>query len=286
MIMEIKPITNAMTVDVEEYFQVGAFENIIAPHQWDQWQSRVEASVAAILAMFDDAGIKASFFILGWVAERHPALVRRIAEAGHEIASHGYGHARVHQMHPNAFREDIRKTKKILEDLGHQAVRGYRAPSFSINQKNIWAYNILEEEGYVYSSSVAPLYHDHYGWPHAPRFAFHPVPGNDILEIPITTMRTAAINMPAAGGGYFRLLPLALSRWAIDQVHARDQQPAIFYFHPWEIDPEQPYIAQAPLKSRLRHYIFLKKMQPKLHSLLRSFAWGRMDHIFLHQVMA
>ena len=281
-----KTITNAMTVDVEEYFQVGAFENIIAEQQWDHWQSRIEANVAAILAMFDDAGVKASFFILGWVAQRHPALVARIAAEGHEIASHGFGHARVHQLSPETFRSDIRKTKKILEDIIGQSVTGYRAPSFSINQHNLWAYNILHEEGYLYSSSVAPLYHDHYGWPDAPRFAFHPLAGNPILEIPITTMRTAGINFPAAGGGYFRLLPLALSRWAIAKVHERDQQPAIFYFHPWEIDPDQPYVAQAPLKSRLRHYIFLKKMQPKLHKLLRSFEWGRMDCLFLQQVMA
>jgi len=281
-----KAIPNAMTVDVEEYFQVGAFENIIESKHWDQWQSRVEASVAAILAMFDDAGIKASFFILGWIAERHPALIRQIAQAGHEIASHGYGHARVHSLSIDAFREDVRKTKAILENISGQAVTGYRAPSFSINQKNMWAYNILHEEGYLYSSSVAPLYHDHYGWPDAPRFAFHPVPGNPLLEIPITTLRTAGVNLPAAGGGYFRLLPLAVSRWAIHKVHTQDQQPAIFYFHPWEIDTGQPYIAQAPLKSRLRHYIFLKNMQPKLHQLLRSFAWGRMDALFLQRVMA
>jgi polysaccharide deacetylase family protein (PEP-CTERM system associated) len=247
-------LRNALSVDVEDWFQVGAFETVISRDTWDTLECRVERNSDAVLALFDDAGIKGTFFTLGWVAERYPALMRRIVDAGHELASHGYAHDRVFTFTPKQFAADIERARKLIEDTSGEVVSGYRAPSFSIDQRTPWAHEILAEQGYTYSSSVAPVKHDHYGWADAPRFAFKPVAGSDFLEIPVTTATIGSKRLAAGGGGFFRLLPYAFSRWAIRQVNGEDARPAIIYFHPWEIDPGQPRVANAPLKSKLRHY--------------------------------
>ena len=228
--------------------------------------------------MFAKADIKATFFTLGWVAHRHPQLIRRIVEQGHELASHGWDHARVFTLTPEQFRDDLAKTRACLEDAGGTAVTGYRAPSFSIDKRTPWAHEILAEAGYTYSSSVAPVVHDHYGWPEAPRFAFAPIAGSDFLELPVTTAKLGGRTLAAGGGGFFRLLPYQFSRWAVRQVNA-EAQSAIIYFHPWEIDPSQPRVANAPLRSKLRHYTNLSVMAPKLERLIGDFAWGRVDEI-------
>lgn len=274
-------ITNAMSVDIEEYFQVGAFEDTIDRADWNGLASRVEYNTQACLDLFADAGVKATFFTLGWVAERHGTLVRRIVDAGHELASHGYSHGRVHDMDADGFRDDLRRTRAILEDAGGVAIRGYRAPSFSIGARNAWALNVLADEGYAYSSSVAPIAHDHYGWPGAPRFAHRPVAGSPMIEVPVTTVKIGGRVMAAGGGGFFRLLPYAFSKWAIGEVNGRERQPAVFYFHPWEVDPAQPRVANAPIKSRLRHYTNLSRMAGRMRRVLRDFRWGRMDTVYL-----
>lgn len=270
-------IINGLSVDVEDWFQVGAFENVIARDDWDGLKSRVEGNVDRILDLFDEAGVSATFFTLGWVAERCPHVIRRIAEAGHEVASHGYDHARVFTLDAAKFAQDIRVTREILEDASGQAVIGYRAPSFSIDPRSLWAFEVLAEQGYTYSSSVAPVVHDHYGWREAPRFTFRPVEGSDLIEIPVTTALLGSRRLAAGGGGFFRVLPYAFSRWAIRQVNREDERPAVFYFHPWEVDPAQPRVDNAPLRSKLRHYTNLDKMAGKLGKLVREFEWGRMD---------
>ena len=270
---------NALSVDVEDWFQVGAFETVISRDSWPTREVRVERNTDDVLALFDQAGIKGTFFTLGWVAERYPALIRRIVDAGHEIASHGYGHDRVFTFTPDQFAADIERTRKLLEDASGQKVSGYRAPSFSIDQRTPWAHEVLAEQGYDYSSSVAPIKHDHYGWADAPRFAFHPIKGSDFLEIPVTTAELGPKRLAAGGGGFFRLLPYAFSRWAIRQVNGRDARPAIIYFHPWEIDPDQPRVENAPLKSKLRHYTKLDVMADKLRRLTQDFEWERLDSI-------
>lgn len=272
-------VLNGLSVDVEDWFQVGAFETVIDRADWDGLTCRVERNCQQILALFDEAGVKGTFFTLGWIAERYPAMMRRIAAAGHEIASHGWDHARVFTLGREAFAADIERARKVLEDVTGQRVTGYRAPSFSIDARTPWAHEVLAEQGYVYSSSVAPIVHDHYGWREAPRFAFRPVTGAEFVEIPVTTAEVAGRRMAAGGGGFFRLVPYAVSRWAIRQVNERDGRPAVFYFHPWEIDPDQPRPPVAPLKSRLRHYTNLDVMAAKLARLVREFRWGRMDEV-------
>ena len=269
-------VVNGLSVDVEDWFQVGAFETVIARDTWNSLESRVEANCDRVLALFDAAGVKATFFTLGWIAKRYPATMRRIVDQGHELASHGWDHARVFTLHPASFAEDLRRARGTLEDIAGQAVTGYRAPSFSIDARNPWAHRVLAEEGYAYSSSVAPIVHDHYGWREAPRFAFRPVAGSQLVEIPVTTAEFAGRRIAAGGGGFFRVLPYALTRWAIRQVN-REDRPAVFYFHPWEIDPAQPRVAHAPLRSRVRHYTNLRVMEAKLRRLAGEFAWGRMD---------
>jgi polysaccharide deacetylase family protein (PEP-CTERM system associated) len=266
---------NALSVDVEDWFQVGAFETCISRDDWETLPRRVEANVDAVLALFEEAGVKGTFFTLGWVAERHPALMRRIAEAGHEVASHGWDHKRVFTLSPEEFRADLARARKAIEEACGVTPRGYRAPSFSIDARTPWAHPILAEEGYVYSSSVAPLAHDHYGWPEAPRFAHRPLPDSGLIELPVTTVELAGRRLAAGGGGFFRLLPYRFSDWAVRRVNRAEDRPAVFYFHPWEIDPGQPRVAAAPLKSRLRHYSRLSAMRPKLLKLLKSHHWGR-----------
>jgi polysaccharide deacetylase family protein (PEP-CTERM system associated) len=271
------PPTNGLSVDVEDWFHVGAFEDVIAKDSWDGLTDRVERNCDEILDMFAAADVQATFFTLGWVAERHPKLMRRIAAAGHELASHGWDHARVFTLDPKSFAADLGRSRKTIEDAAGVAVTGYRAPSFSIDSRTPWAYMVLAEQGFSYSSSVAPITHDHYGWRDAPRFAFKPLPWSDLIEIPVTTAEFAGRRLAAGGGGFFRVLPYAFSRWAIRQVNRRDKRPAVFYFHPWEIDPGQPRVGNAPLKSRLRHYSRLEQMSGKLRQLIDEFQWGRMD---------
>lgn len=270
---------NALSVDVEDWFQVGAFETVIEREAWDALPRRVERNSENVLALFDRAGVKATFFTLGWVAERHPKLIRSIVEAGHEIASHGWDHRRVFTMTPATFRADLERARIAIEDACGQSPIGYRAPSFSIDARTPWAHRVLAEEGYSYSSSVAPIRHDHYGWPEAPRFAYRPLPDSKLIELPVTTVELHGRRLAAGGGGFFRLLPFAFSRWAIDRVNRREGRPAIFYFHPWEIDPDQPRVGDAPLKSRLRHYSRLSAMEVKLLKLLERYRWGRTDEV-------
>jgi polysaccharide deacetylase family protein (PEP-CTERM system associated) len=272
-------LRNAMTVDVEDYFQVQAFANCIPRASWDTFPRRVEANTDRFLEQFDRAGVRATFFTLGWVAERHPALVRRIVNAGHELASHGYDHTRADAQDPDTFAADIRRAKSILEDIGGCAVIGYRAATFSIGARNAWAFGVLAAEGYRYSSSIYPVRHDLYGMPDAPRAPFRPGDGT-LWELPMTTVRLLGRNLPCSGGGYFRLLPYRLFRLGIGRANRRDRQPGIFYTHPWEIDATQPRVKDCGGTSRFRHYVNLHRTAPRLERLLRDFAWDRMDRVF------
>ena len=274
------PITNAMTVDVEDYFQVSAFENCIPKSDWDRLPCRVEANVDRILQLFDNKDAKATFFTLGWVAERYPEMVRRIVANGHELASHGWEHIRANTQDRAQFRADVVRTKALLEDLSGAPVNGYRAASYSICPDNLWALDLLADAGYTYSSSIVPIRHDLYGIPDAPRFAFSAADGR-LVEIPITTIALAGRNINCGGGGWFRLFPYAFSRWAIKQVNGQEQQPCIFYFHPWEVDPEQPRVSGASARARFRHYLNLDRMHDRLARLLDDFRWGRVDEVFM-----
>ena len=272
-------IANALTVDVEDYFQVSALAPHIARADWERIPCRVERNVETILSLFAESGARATFFTLGWIAERYPGLVRRIVAEGHELASHGHGHLRIHEQTPAEFTQDIARAKALLEDLAGTEVKGYRAPSFSIGRRTLWAFERIAQAGYRYSSSVYPVRHDLYGMPDAPRFAYRPRP--DLLEIPVTTAAVLNRNLPAGGGGYFRLLPYAVSRALLRRVNQVDARPGIFYFHPWEIDPAQPRVPGTGLKTRFRHYLNLRRTEPRLRRLLREFRWRRMDEIFL-----
>jgi len=268
---------NGMSVDVEEWFQVGAFERVIDKGDWNGLASRVEANTDATLARFAESGVRGTFFTLGWVADRYPQLIRRIVDAGHEIASHGWDHQRVFTMDAETFRADLARARKTIEDAAGTRVSGYRAPSFSIDQRTPWAHVVLAEEGYAYSSSVAPLKHDHYGWREAPRYAFRPLPDSALIELPVTVAEIGQRRL-ATGGGFFRLLPSALTNFAVRQVNAAER-PAVFYFHPWEIDPEQPRVRRAPMRSKLRHYARLGAMAGKLRGLIGQHDWGRVDAV-------
>ena len=274
-------IKNAMSIDVEDYFQVSAFAPHIRREDWDTLPCRIERNVDLILQLLDDAKAHATFFTLGWIAERYPQVVRRIVGSGHELASHGYGHQRVSDLTPTEFRHDITHAKHILEELSGAAVNGYRAPSFSINRDNWWALHELEQAGYLYSSSIYPVRHDHYGMPDAPRFANRPNGLSGILELPPTTVPLFGRNLPAAGGGWFRLLPYEVSRWMLRRVNAQEQAPCMFYFHPWEVDHAQPRPAGLSAKTRFRHYVNLHRMPGRLKKLLADFEWDRVDRVFL-----
>ena len=274
------PIVNAMTVDVEDYFQVAAFENCIPREQWPRWPTRVETNTQRILELFARRHIHATFFVLGWVAERFPALVRAIGAAGHEIASHGYGHERLVNLSRDKFRQGIVRTKHLLEDIGGSAVLGYRAPSYSIGPTTLWAHEVLRQCGYRYSSSIVPIRHDLYGMPAAPRFPFFTgSPG--LLEVPVTTVRIGGRNWPCGGGGYFRLLPYALFMRGFRRVNDRDRRPGVFYFHPWEVDPRQPRVTGATTRNRIRHYLNLDRTASRVERLVRDFRFDRMDRVFL-----
>jgi polysaccharide deacetylase family protein (PEP-CTERM system associated) len=274
-----EPITNAMTVDVEDYFQVAAFDGCIAREDWPRWPARVEANTRRILELFDSRGVHATFFTLGWVAERCPALVRDIAAAGHEIASHGFGHERLTTLSRAAFRDGVVRTKHLLEDLGGSPVYGYRAPSWSIGPTTLWAHEELRAAGYRYSSSLVPIRHDLYGMPTAPRFAFVAGPSG-LLEVPATTVRLWGRNWPCGGGGFFRLLPYSVFSRGLKRVNGKERRPTVFYFHPWEVDPGQPRVSGVSLKNRTRHYLNLKRMAPRVARLLRDFRFDRMDRVF------
>ncbi|SBT08826.1 Polysaccharide deactylase family protein, PEP-CTERM locus subfamily [Candidatus Accumulibacter aalborgensis] len=277
--MPSQPLTNALTIDVEDYFQVSALAPYIPRDQWETRECRVERNVDRILLMLGEQRTRATFFTLGWIAQRYPQLVRRIVDGGHELASHGYGHQRASEMTEADFSADVERAKKMLEDLSGQEVKGYRAPSFSIGESNLWAFDCLERAGYRYSSSIYPIRHDHYGMPDAPRFAHQVRAG--LVELPVTTARFLNRNWPASGGGYFRLLPYPLSRWLLQKVNEIDRQPAIFYFHPWEIDAGQPRIPGISAKTRFRHYVNLQHTEGRLRRLIADFNWGRMDEVFL-----
>ena len=274
-------VVNALSVDVEDYFQVWALSPWFPRSMWDKTPCRIERNLDVILTLLHEAGARATFFTLGWIAERHPDAIRRIAAAGHEVASHGYAHCRANELDRDAFYADIHLAKTILEDVAGVEVRGYRAPSFSISTETEWAHDCILQAGYRYSSSVYPIRHDHYGIPDAPRFAYRSRP--ELLEVPITTTRLLSRNWPAGGGGYFRLLPYAVSRWSIERVNEVDAQPAIFYFHPWELDPDQPRVPGVGMKTRMRHYLNLDQTEHRLRRLLNDFRWDRVDRVFLQE---
>ncbi len=273
-------LRNAMTVDVEDYFQVSAFEKTVSRSDWDTFPCRVENNTHRILDIFSEANVKATFFMLAWVAQRYPSLVKRIVDEGHELASHGLEHIRVTQQTPEEFRIDVSKTKSILEDMSGVEIKGYRAASYSIGAANIWAIDVLAETGHQYSSSIYPIKHDLYGMPEAPRFTFRHE-NSGLLEIPITTVEIANKKLPCGGGGFFRLFPYAYSKWAIKRINIKEKESALFYFHPWEIDKDQPRFNDAPWRSKFRHYLNLHKTESRLVRLLTDFNWGRMDNIFL-----
>ena len=269
--MTAPSICNAMTVDVEDYFQVSAFERYISRDDWDRLPHRVERNTNKILDLFAEYGVKSTFFTLGWVAERYPQLIKRMVNEGHELASHGFSHVRVTQQNADEFYQDITRTKHLLEDTGNIEVRGYRAASYSIGKQNDWAFEELLKAGYCYSSSIYPIRHDLYGWPEAPRFSFYPENADRLFEIPVTTVEILDRKLPCGGGGYFRLLPYSVSRWAMRRVNKRDEQSCIFYFHPWEIDPGQPRQKGISVKSKIRHYLQQYKHQFSSHSCVLHF---------------
>ena len=274
-------VTNAITVDVEDYFHASVFDRVVPRAAWHDYESRVVPNTHRLLDLFDEQRVKGTFFVLGWVADKFPELVREIAGRGHELASHGYHHQLVYMLTPAQFRDDIRRAKGTIEQLGATRVRGYRAPSFSIGTGNLWAFDCLARAGYRYSSSVYPIRHDHYGMPDAPRFAWRPRGPHGVLELPVSTVRLRGRNLPAGGGGYFRLMPYALSRWLLRRINSRDGQAGIFYFHPWELDPGQPRPPGLDARTRFRHYLNLGRMEARLARLTGDFAWDRMDRIFL-----
>jgi len=272
-------INNAMTVDVEDYFQVAAFESVISRSTWDKIPCRVERNVDTILALFEERGITATFFTLGWIAERYPMMVKRIAAAGHEVASHGYGHERIVKQSSSVFRNDVRKSKRILEDLVGKRIRGYRAPSYSVTAKTLWAHDVLSDEGYEYSSSVVPIKHDLYGIPTASRFPYKAANGQ-LLEIPISTVKVLGKTLNCGGGGWFRLFPYSFTRNSLNRINEIEHQPSVFYFHPWEIDSHQPRVQQASFRSKFRHYINLSRTMPRLKRLLEDLNWSSMEEVY------
>ncbi len=274
-------IVHAMTVDVEDYFQVSAFEPYIAKNQWDSLEHRVEFNTQRILDIFNEFNTKATFFTLAWVAVRYPQLIKRIVDDGHELACHGYEHIRVTEQTPEQFRTDIKRSKNILEELAGKQVRGYRAASYSINEDNLWAHKVLYEEGFEYSSSIYPVKHDLYGIPDAPRFSYSPLSGKVFKEIPITTIKFLNKNIPCGGGGFFRFYPYLFSRWALKNITHKEKQSAIFYFHPWEIDPGQPRQKGIGFKTQFRHYLNLKRMEARIRALLKDFNWDTMENVFM-----
>jgi polysaccharide deacetylase family protein (PEP-CTERM system associated) len=271
-------ITHAMTVDVEDYYQVAAFADVVKPEEWSQWPSRVVPNTEKLLDLFAEQNLQITFFILGWVAERHPELVRKIQAGGHEIASHGYSHKFVYSQTPDVFREETRKSKQILEDITGERVLGYRAASYSITQKSLWALDILAELGFTWDSSIFPTHHDNYGIPGSPEVPYRLITAHgELTEFPLTTAKIGRFAVPAAGGGYFRQYPYFLSKWLFDRASEHGQKPQIFYLHPWEIDPDQPRIPNARWFSRFRHYTNLARTEPRLRAMLSDFKFGTLS---------
>ena len=280
------PVVNGMSVDVEDYYHVSAFEGVVSRNDWDRLESRVERNTETLLALFDEFGVRSTFFVLGWVAERYPALIQRIAAGGHEIASHGYAHRLVYAESRDAFREDLRRASGTIENASGQRVAGYRAPSYSITQQSVWALDVLVEEGYAYDSSIFPIRHDRYGIPASPRHPYRLTrPAGTIIEAPASTVRRAGMNLPIAGGGYFRLLPYRWTQWGMAQLNAREGRPAIFYIHPWEVDPAQPRLAGSAL-SRFRHYRNLDQTESRLRRLLSDFRFSTIREVLAGQAIA
>jgi polysaccharide deacetylase family protein (PEP-CTERM system associated) len=274
-----EPIVNAMSIDVEDYFHVSVFDGIVPRVSWDQMESRVCANTERLLDIFDEYEVKSTFFVLGWVGERHPALVRSIAARGHEVASHGYAHRLVYDQTQAAFRDDVRRAKALLEDAAGRAVIGYRAPSYSITPRSLWALDILIEEGYRYDSSIFPIHHDRYGIPVSDRLPYRiERPAGTLIEVPGSTTQLGPLNLPVAGGGYFRILPYGWTRWGIDRVNRQEGRPAVFYLHPWEIDPDQPRLAAGRL-GMFRHYRNLHDTEARLRRLLGEFRFGTMARL-------
>jgi polysaccharide deacetylase family protein (PEP-CTERM system associated) len=282
-----EPLLNAISVDVEEHFQVSAFEKAISRADWAHLESRVEANTDRLLQLFADCGVRATFFVLGWIAERYPGLVRRIADEGHEIGSHGFDHRLIFEQTPEQFAEELSRSKDLIEQAGGQAVRGYRAASFSITRKSLWALDSLAEAGFHYDSSIFPVYHDRYGMPGAPRHIYQVDTrgGGRIVEFPPSTIRIGRLVLPVGGGGYLRIYPFALTRWAIRRLNRRDEIPANVYLHPWEVDPEQPRI-RASLKSRLRHYTNLSTTEKRLRTLMSRFRFGPVGEVVKRRAAA
>jgi polysaccharide deacetylase family protein (PEP-CTERM system associated) len=281
-----EPVVNAMTIDVEDYFHVSVFDGVVPRHTWDRLDSRVCGNTERLLQIFAESGVHATFFVLGWVAERFPSLVREIAAAGHEIASHGYGHRLVYDLTEAAFRDDVRRSKDLLESATSSPVFGYRAPSYSVTPRSLWALDVLIEEGFRYDASIFPIYHDRYGIPTSPRHPFLLQREYSLLEAPASTVQWGPFNLPIAGGGYFRILPYAWTRWGINRLNQVERAPAIFYLHPWEIDPRQPRLPASRL-GRFRHYRNLSKTEARLRALLSDFQFstmvavlGRAGHTF------
>ena len=272
--MTLASVTNAMTVDVEDYFHVSAFDHVIPRSAWEGMEQRVARNTHRLLDIFDEFGVHATFFVLGWVADRDPALVKEIAARGHEIASHGYAHRLIYDQTPAAFRSDVRRAKQLLENASGVRVRGYRAPSFSVTARSVWALEILIEEGHTYDASIFPIRHDRYGMPGSPRhfYALQHRSGS-LTEVPASTVRIGPFTMPVAGGGYFRQFPYSWTRWGIARINKTEQQPAVFYLHPWEIDPDQPRLPAGWL-TRLRHYRNLDQTEHRLRALLTDFRFG------------
>lgn len=273
------PVLNAMTVDVEDYFQVSAFADVVPRSQWSSFESRVCRNTGRLLDIFEQAGVHGTFFVLGWVAERFPALVRQIHDAGHELASHSYGHGLVYEATPDEFLEDLRRASRAIEDAAGVPVRGYRAPSYSVTNRSLWALDILADEGYTYDSSIYPIHHDRYGIPTWQRH-IHRIEraGKSLWELPGSTVRLGGVNLPIGGGGYFRLLPYEWTRRGIQTLNRKEGRPAIFYLHPWEIDPDQPRVPVSGL-SRLRHYYNLRDTEARLRRLLGEFRFGTVGEV-------
>ena len=274
-------VINAMSIDVEDYFHVSVFDGIVPRHQWERMESRVVVNTTRLLDIFEEFGVRSTFFVLGWVAERHPDLVRTIANRGHEVASHGYAHRLIYDQTPAAFRSDVRRAKQLLENASGRRVLGYRAPSYSITPRSLWALDVLLEEGYEYDSSIFPIRHDRYGIPISARKPYRIERSRGaLLEVPGSTTRFGPLNLPVAGGGYFRLLPYWWTKWGISRVNNLEKRPAVFYLHPWEIDPDHPRLP-APLKSRLRHYNQLGRTEARLLRLLKEFSWNSVANTLL-----
>jgi len=272
-------IVNAMTVDVEDYFHVSAFDSIVSRAGWDGFESRVARNTDRLLELFDRAHVRSTFFVLGWVAERFPPLVRRIADLGHEVASHGYNHQLLYMLTPRQFREDVRAAKTAIEDAAGVSVVGFRAPSYSVIESSLWALDVLIEEGFAYDSSIFPIHHDRYGIPDSPRhpYRLHRLAGS-LLEVPGSTVRVGKINLPIAGGGYFRLLPYAWTKWGIDRVNRLEREPVVFYTHPWELDPNQPRMPVGRA-TRVRHYGGLERTSPRLTRLVQDFRFDSISSV-------